>query len=228
MSIKKKKYSLVYSSKYTIPFKKDRPLQFMLTIYLIIFFVLSLKPVNYSEWWCENIASAVLIAIIACFYSKSRLTNLSYVCVLIFLILHSIGAHYTYSLCPVGEWMKSWFGFSRNNYDRLVAFAFGLFLSMPVMEVLYRRFRLRYIEACILSVFVIVALCAVNSLAEMYISQFIRLQPVNILSSAASEMWDSQKDIGMGLLGALINMGNCIVAKIRKNQKIHMVRYRNS
>ncbi|MDF2985704.1 MAG: putative integral rane protein [Eubacterium sp.] len=228
MSIKKRKYSLVYSSKYAIPFKKDRILQFMLIIYLLIFFFLSLRPVSYYEWWCENIASAVLIAVIAVFYKKSRLTNLSYACIMIFLILHSIGAHYTYSLCPVGEWMKSWFGFSRNNYDRLVGLAFGLLVSMPVMELLYRRFRLRYIEACILAVFLIVALCAINSLSEMYISQFVRLQQTSGFPTGQSAMWDSQKDIGMGLLGALINMGNCIFVKIRKNHRIHMVRYRNN
>ncbi len=224
MAVKKRKYSLIYVSKQAVPFKKDRPLQFMLTLYIVVFVFFALKPVDYLKWWFLSLPSAIMIACMMIFYRKGRLTNLSYLSVLVFLILNTLGAHYTYALCPVGEWMKGTFGFIRNNYDRLVYLAFGLLISIPVMEILYRRFRLRYIEACFLAVFIIVALCAINSLTEMLIAAVSRSQQLFILTQAQGDIWDSQRDTAMGLLGAALNMGYCIFVKIRRNQRIHMVK----
>lgn len=224
MAVKKRKYSLIYVSKQAVPFKKDRPLQFMLTLYIVVFVFFALKPVDYLEWWFLSLPSAIMIACMMMFYRKGRLTNLSYLSVLVFLILNTLGAHYTYALCPVGEWMKGTFGFIRNNYDRLVYLVFGLLISIPVMEILYRRFRLKYIEACFLAVFIIVALCALNSLTGMLIAAVSRSQQLFILTQAQGDIWDSQRDTAMGLLGAALNMGYCIFVKIRRNQRIHMVK----
>lgn len=228
MSVKKRKYSLIFTSKHALPFKKDRPLQFMIIIYLVVFAVLSLRPVDNFEWWYENVESAVLIIVSLAVYRKGRLTNLSYICILILLILHSIGAHYTYPLCPVGEWIKAVSGSVRNNYDRLVGFAFGFLISIPVMEVLYRRLRLRYTEACIIAVTIITAVCAMNSLVEMYTTLLFSSERADIFIGAQGDVWDSQKDIAISLLGAAINMGSCIFMKLRRNNRIHMVRYRNN
>ncbi len=228
MSVKKRKYSLIFTSRHTLPFRKDRPLQFMIAIYAAVFIVLSLRPVDVFEWWYENIASAVLIAISVILYRKGRLTNLSYACILVLLILHSVGAHYTYSLCPVGEWMKVLFGFDRNNYDRFVGFAFGLLISTPVLEVLYRRLRLRYIEACIIAVTVIMAICALNSIFEMCTGFLFGSRQAQVFTGAQGDIWDSQKGITAGLLGSVLNMGTCIFMKLKKNRRIHMVSYRNN
>ncbi|OPX45426.1 inner membrane protein YjdF [Ruminiclostridium hungatei] len=224
MKLKRRKYSLIYASRQAVPFKKDRPLQLMLMVYIIVFAVLALNPVDFRQWWYLNSISLLVVAAAAAFYKTSRLTNLSYAGIMLFLILHTLGAHYTYALCPVGEWMKGALGFSRNNYDRLVCLAFGFLISAPVMEILYHRFRLRYIEACLISVFIIVAICALNSLAEMLWAAISSSQQLFILSQAQGDIWDSQRDTAMGLLGACFNMGNGIFIKIRKNQKIHMVR----
>lgn len=228
MSVKKGKYSLIYPYKNRLPFKKDKPVHFMLIVYIVAFIVLALKPADTFEWWYENLYSAVLIGILAALYRKFRLTNLSYAGILVLLILHSIGAHYTYSLCPVGEWMRGLFGSERNNYDRLVSFAFGLFISLPVMELLFHRLRLRYMEACLLSVVVVLAVCAFNTLVEMCTAGVLNIRQAEIYPGMQGDMWNSQKVIALGLLGSMINMGRCIVLKLKKNQKIHMIRYRNN
>lgn len=219
-----RKYSLIFVSKQMVPFKKDRPLQLMLSVYIVLFVFLAFNPVDYYEWWCLSIPSAIIIASLAAFYRQGRLTNLSYFCVLFFLILHALGAHYTYALCPVGEWMKGLFGFARNNYDRLVCMAFGLLISLPVMETLYHRFRLRYIEACLISVFFIVAFCALYSVAEMLFCAVSRSLQMLILSEIQGDMWYAQRDTAISLLGAVLNMGTLILLKIRRNQRIHMIK----
>jgi putative membrane protein len=39
-------------------------------------------------------------------YRRFRWSDSSYVQATLLLILHAIGAHYTYSVAPIGEWMR--------------------------------------------------------------------------------------------------------------------------
>src|SRR6266481_1621475 len=71
--------------------------------------------------------------------------------IFVFLSLHLIGAHYTYSLVPYDDWFRAvtgsspnqLLGWERNNYDRVVHFSYGLLLAYPVREVFLRVARLR-------------------------------------------------------------------------------------
>ena len=63
---------------------------------------------------------------------------MSYLLITVFLTLHAIGAHYTYSEVPFGFWMQRTLGFARNPFDRVVHFSFGLLLAYPIREVFLR------------------------------------------------------------------------------------------
>ena len=68
-----------------------------------------------------------------------RFSRVSYTLIFLFLALHEIGAHYTYSLVPYDAWSQRWLGFSldaalgfkRNQFDRAIHFAYGLLLRLP-------------------------------------------------------------------------------------------------
>jgi len=224
MFIKKTRISLVYASKCAVSFKKNRPLHLMLVIYMVIFIILSFKPVDWFEWWFENLASIIIVALLAGLYRKYRLTNFSYVCILILLVLHAMGAHYTYSFCPIGNWLKGFLGLKRNNFDRLVSFAFGLLVSFPVMELLYHKLRLRYIQACLLSSVIILSIFALFKLYEMYSSMILSPKQGTVFLAIQGDIWDSQHDMAMGLLGSLATMGRCIFIRLIKNHKIHIIK----
>ena len=224
MAMKRRRYYLIYPSKQAIPFKDDRILQIMLFIYLAVFAILAVKPADYYQWWYLNLPSAAIISVIFVVNRRMRLSNLSYAAALIFMILCTVGAHYTYALCPVGEWMKGAFGFTRNNYDRVVSLAFGLLMSTPVMEIMFHRFRLKYIEACIITIFIILAFFSLSSLFQMFSAAVSVSRSQIILNEVQGYIWEMQKDTAMGFLGVCLNMGNCIIIKIKRNQRIHMVK----
>jgi len=48
------------------------------------------------------------------------------------------GGHYTYARVPLGDWAMEWFGWSRNNYDKLGHFAQGFVPALLVRELLVR------------------------------------------------------------------------------------------
>ncbi|MHB8062079.1 MAG: DUF2238 domain-containing protein [Ruminiclostridium sp.] len=224
MFIKKSKISLVYASKYDVSFKKNRQLHLMIVIYIVVFIILSLKPVDRYEWWFENLASLLVVASLAGLYKKYRLTNYSYTCILILLILHTMGAHYTYSFCPIGNWLKGYLGLRRNNFDRLVSFTFGLLITSPVMELLYHKLRLRYFQACVLSSVIILSIFALFELYEMYSSMLLSPEQASVFLGSQGDIWDSQNDMVMGLLGTLVNMGGCIFFRLKKNHKIYIIK----
>src|SRR3546814_7525406 len=78
-----------------------------------------------------------------------RFSNVSLLLILLFLALHTLGSHYTYSEVPYDRWwqtltghtLNSVFGWERNHYDRLVHFCYGLMLAYPI-----REFFLRIVE----------------------------------------------------------------------------------
>lgn len=55
-------------------------------------------------------------------YRRFAFSNLSYALFTIFLSLHLVGAHYTYTETPVGFWLQELFDLRRNHYDRIVHF----------------------------------------------------------------------------------------------------------
>src|SRR3954468_18443600 len=74
------------------------------------------------------------------------LSNASVAQIALFFALHTIGGRYTYSNVPYddlaralsGHTISEMFGFTRNHYDRLVHFSYGLLGVAPIGEALGR------------------------------------------------------------------------------------------
>src|SRR5438874_9107324 len=66
----------------------------------------------------ENILLVIFAGGLALSYRRLQFSNPSWVLLAGFVILHTIGAHYTYEKMPLGIWSKDFFHLSRNHYDR--------------------------------------------------------------------------------------------------------------
>src|SRR2546421_3768093 len=118
----------------------------LLALFLICAIAWAIHPVDVKDWALENTLTVLFLAALVISYRRFPFTSISYTLIFIFLCLHTIGAHYTYSLVPYNEWTKklfgsplnSWFGLQRNHFDRLVHFCFGLLLAYPIRELFMR------------------------------------------------------------------------------------------
>src|SRR5688572_19108126 len=98
------------------------------------------RPVDVKDWALENALAALFVVVLVISYRRFPLSHVSYTLIFVFLCLHTIGAHYTYSLVPYDAWARKVtgttineiFGWQRNHFDRLVHFLFGLLLAYPV------------------------------------------------------------------------------------------------
>ena len=83
-------------------------------------------------------AAPVLIGapILIATYRRFPLSPLLYRLLFIHAVILIVGGHYTYARVPAGFWFQDLLDLSRNHYDRIVHFAFGLLLAYPFREIL--------------------------------------------------------------------------------------------
>jgi putative membrane protein len=108
----------------------------------LTFVALGIAPVDRQSWFVENIMVLLVVAALWCKRSRPALSRSAWCATLLFLLIHQIGAHYTYPDVPYNTWLLNVFsldlnglmGWERNHYDRFVHLAYGLLLSVPIRE----------------------------------------------------------------------------------------------
>ena len=78
--------------------------------FAVLWVALALAPVSRSDWMLENVMTLVGVGLLVAFWRARTLSQTSVALALVFLALHAIGAHYTYSLVPYDDWSRSLFG----------------------------------------------------------------------------------------------------------------------
>ena len=154
-------------------FRQSRLLQTLILWYLTVWVITAINPLDRKDWVLENVLAVSLVAGLVLTYRHFPLSDLSYLLITLFLTLHAVGAHYTYSEVPLGYWLKDWGNFSRNHFDRLVHFCFGLLMAYPVREVFLRVASTRGFWAYYLPLDVTLAFSAIYEIIEMLVAVVI-------------------------------------------------------
>jgi putative membrane protein len=96
-------------------------------------------PVDRADWLLENALTVLALAALAASYRVLPLSRLSYALVFLFLCLHTVGSHFTYSLVPYDAWLRGLtgrsldaaLGWDRSMYDRSCTPATGSSSPIP-------------------------------------------------------------------------------------------------
>jgi putative membrane protein len=198
----------------TVGFSKNRLLQGLALWYAAVWGVTAAAPLDRHDWLLENLLVVACLAVLIGTYRAFPLSDLSYVLITAFLTLHAVGAHYTYSEVPLGVWMQHAFGFSRNHFDRVVHFSFGLLMAYPIREVFLRVANARGFWAYYLPLDVTLAFSALYEIMEMVIATLVAPGTGDAWLGTQGDVWDPQKDMGLAALGALLCM--CVTALLRR------------
>jgi putative membrane protein len=163
----------------------------------------AIAPHDRSDWLLENLLVFAVAAALAIGYRRLVLSNLSYLLICIFLMLHSMGAHYTYSLTPAGFWIQDGLGLARNPYDRIVHFSFGLLLTYPIRELTRRALHVHGIWSYGISLMAVLAFSSGYEILEGWAARIVDPDLGIAFVGAQGDSWDAQKDMSLALLGAL-------------------------
>jgi len=195
-------------------FRDHRLLQALVGTYALVWIVTAIRPLDRHDWFLENLLVVALLAVLIGTYRAFPLSDLSYLLITAFMTLHAVGAHYTYSQVPLGFWIQDAFGFSRNHFDRIVHFSFGLLMAYPIREVFLRVANARGFWAYYLPLDVTLAFSALYEIMEMVIATMVAPGTGDAWLGTQGDVWDAQKDMGLAALGALLCM--CVTALVRK------------
>jgi len=194
-------------------FRNNRLLQGLALWYVAVWVVTAVRPLDRSDWVLENLLVAAMVVVLVGTYRRFPLSDLSYVMITLFMTLHAVGAHYTYSEVPFGYWMRDHLGFTRNPFDRVVHFSFGLLMAYPIREVFMRVANARGFWAYYLPLDVTLAFSALYEIMEMVIATLVAPGTGDAWLGTQGDIWDAQKGMGLAALGALICM--IITATVR-------------
>jgi putative membrane protein len=173
----------------------------------VIWIVAAIRPVDRQAWILENILLVIFVGTLALSWRRLRLSKTSWVLLAAFMILHTIGAHYTYEKMPLGIWAKDFFHLSRNHYDRFAHGAFGFLLAFPTRELLLRFSGVRRgIWSLVLPVAIILAVSGCFEIVESVVAETVAPgKGVEWLGGQGDE-WDAQNDMVAALVGSLLMM----------------------
>lgn len=178
---------------------------FLLITFLAAFAWSAWRPYEGGTWWMEVIPAIVGFAVLAATRKRFPLTPVSYVLIWIFALILVTGGHYTYARVPLGDWARDAFHLSRNHFDRLGHFLQGVVPAMVAREVLLRTRQMRrggwLFYVC---VSIALAISASYELIEWIVGAYSAGGAQDFIG-AQGDPWDTQKDMGMALIGSVVS-----------------------
>jgi putative membrane protein len=175
-----------------------------LIAFAVVWIGLGIAPRYREDWLLENLPTLVGVPAAIVGYRRFRFSDRAYLQATLFLLLHTVGSHYTYSEVPAGFWARDLFGWTRNHYDRFVHFAFGVLMLRPVRELGFRHGHPGLGAELVLSV-AGVALCSVlYELLEWAVASVVDPAAGTAYHGTQGDQWDAQQDMALALAGATL------------------------
>lgn len=176
----------------------------------------AITPHDYTTWWLETFPIFIALPILVATFKRYPLTPLVYRLLFVHAIILMVGVHYTYAEVPLGYWMEDWFGFARNNYDKIGHLAQGFIPAMLFRELLLRSSPLR--QGKLLFVLVVASCLAVSASYELieWAAAVNMGQSADAFLGTQGDTWDTQSDMLMALIGAIC--AQLMLAKLQDRQ----------
>lgn len=172
--------------------------------YAGLWILLAIDPYDRQDWLLENLLALAAVTTLLLTYRRFQLSTSSYVLITTFLTLHAIGAHYTYAEVPFGFWLQGTFDLVRNPFDRIVHFAYGFLLVLPLRELLMRLGGIKGVWSYYLPVSGMVAQSGVFEILEALVAMVVSPELGTAYLGTQGDEWDAQKDMAAASVGAVI------------------------
>jgi putative membrane protein len=182
----------------------------LLAAYAAWWLWLAIAPKYRADWALENVLVLVAVPVLAAIHRD--LSRASLVAVFVFLLLHAVGAHYTYAEVPYEDWARALFGGSindllgleRNHFDRLVHFLYGLLVTPAALDLLRARIGLRGFWAGFIPFTFMAAQAGCYEIIEWFAAEVFGGELGQAYLGTQGDVWDAQKDSALMVLGTLL------------------------
>ncbi|MBN2259923.1 MAG: DUF2238 domain-containing protein [Clostridiales bacterium] len=165
-----------------------------------------IHPTDRTVWFLDSIPAILFVIILLATYKKFTFSTFVYFMILIHILILLTGAKYMYQMNPLFDRLMNIFDLSRNHFDRVGHFAQGLIPALMAKELLLR---LKYFKRSKMFYFIVfcivLAISAFYELLEFSFAKVFNI-PANIVLATQGDVWDTQWDMVMALLGAITSL----------------------
>ncbi len=178
----------------------------VLLIVVLVFWVWSgIRPHDTRlTWILETLPFMIALPLMLLTYKRFPLTNLAYILIAIHAMILMLGGHYSYAKVPAGFWMEDWFGWTRNNYDKVGHFMQGFGPAIYTREIVTRTSPLRRGKwlAC-MSIAIPLAFSALYEICE-WLASLSNPTDTEAFLGTQGYIWDTQTDMFWCLVGSVV------------------------
>jgi putative membrane protein len=154
-------------------------------------------------WVLETFPFMIALPVMLLTYRRFPLTNLTYALIAIHAMILMLGGHYSYAKVPLGFWMEDWFGWTRNNYDKIGHFMQGFGPAIYVREIVVRTSPLKpgkWLD--VVSIAVPLAFSALYEIIE-WLASLSNPSDTEAFLGTQGYIWDTQTDMFWCLIGSI-------------------------
>ncbi len=173
-------------------------------------------------WVLETFPIMVALPLLLLTYRKFPLTDLTYTLIAIHAVILMVGGHYSYAKVPLGFRMEEWFGWTRNNYDKIGHFMQGFGPAIYTREVMARTSPLKRGKWLgVVSLAIPLAFSAIYEIIE-WLASLTNPTDTEAFLGTQGYIWDTQTDMFLCLVGSaaalilLTKLHNADLVKIRR------------
>jgi len=188
--------------KYNLSSKKYHIL--LLIIVLVVWVWSGIRPHDTRlTWILETFPVMIALPVILFTYNRFPLTSVTYTLIAIHAMILMLGSHYSYAKVPLGFWMQDWFGWARNNYDKIGHFMQGFGPAIYTREIIARTSPLRRGKWLgFISIAVPLAFSAAYEIFE-WLASLSDPTDTEAFLGTQGYIWDTQNDMFFCLIGSI-------------------------
>ena len=194
-----------------ISWKMNKTKLILIIAFLVFTAVTFIHPVYPREQFLQHAGTVLLLIPLIADLVKDRMPISAFVGILLFAVLHVIGARYIYSYVPYKEWSVSlgivdadFFQDTRNHYDRFVHFCFGVLLFPYLQYACKQWFNLKTLPAVFMSWLIIQTGSMVYELFEWLLTIVLSPEQADNYNGQQGDIWDAQKDMVLAMMGSTL------------------------
>ncbi len=191
-----------------------RYLMFLGGLFAVVWGAAAIKPLHPEDWLLENVLVVLFVLALILTTRWFVFSRVSMTLIFLFLCLHALGAHYTYSEVPYDDWITTLtgrslneaMGWQRNHFDRFVHFCYGLLLAYPIREIFLRIVNVRGFWGYFLPLDLTMSTSMIYELIEWGAAEIFGGDLGMAYLGTQGDVWDAHRDMALASLGALIAM----------------------
>ncbi|MFN7552133.1 MAG: DUF2238 domain-containing protein [Pseudomonadota bacterium] len=184
----------------------------LLAVFAAVLVLLGIEPKYRQDWLLENVLVFIAVPALALAWRDLRFSHAAYACLFAFLLLHQVGAHYTYSEVPYDAWsvaltghsIDTALGFERNHYDRVVHFLYGALLMPATVELFRAKAPPSGVWEILMPVFFLMSHSVLYEMIEWLASEVFGGDLGQAYLGTQGDVWDAQKDMALAAAGSLV------------------------